>query len=131
MTLIITEGFGELPMSPRALKLLSGLAGQRASINGATQVRAGAVRPEVIVSLAGTGAAGQSSPGEDSSQSILQKGSRVRIIRYPWFGKQGTVEDLPSQRIRLETGTLSRVAVVKLEDGDSITASRANLELIG
>ena len=48
MTLIITEGFGVLPMNRRIAQLLAASEGARCSINGATQVRAGAVRPEIV-----------------------------------------------------------------------------------
>jgi hypothetical protein len=44
-TIIVTEGFGELAISPRIVDLLQSLEGETASINGATQVRAGALQP--------------------------------------------------------------------------------------
>ncbi|MBX3328620.1 MAG: hypothetical protein KF682_22325, partial [Nitrospira sp.] len=45
-TLILTEGFGTIPMAAKTFKLLSTHAGQKASISGATQIRAGVIRPE-------------------------------------------------------------------------------------
>ena len=43
-TLILTEGFGTIPMAPKTFALLSAHAGQKASISGATQIRAGVIR---------------------------------------------------------------------------------------
>jgi hypothetical protein len=40
-TLILTEGFGKLPMSETAFKILKENEGKTAAVNGATQVRAG------------------------------------------------------------------------------------------
>ena len=48
-TLVVTEGFGDLAMAERTFALLRGCAGMRASVNGATQIRAGVLRPEIII----------------------------------------------------------------------------------
>ena len=48
-TLILTEGFGAIPMAGKTFALLSAHAGQPASISGATQIRAGVIRPEIII----------------------------------------------------------------------------------
>lgn len=50
-TLIVTEGFGRIPMAKRTFDLLTAKAGQQASCSGATQIRAGVIRPEVIIPL--------------------------------------------------------------------------------
>ena len=49
VTVIITEGFGRMRMADRTFGLLKKLSGYKASINGATQIRAGVMRPEIIV----------------------------------------------------------------------------------
>ena len=56
-TLILTEGFGTIPMAPKTFALLSAHAGQKASISGATQIRAGVIRPEIIIPHSGAAAA--------------------------------------------------------------------------
>jgi hypothetical protein len=53
ITLMITEGFGKLPMAKRTFELFLELNGKKASMNGATQIRAGVIRPEVIVAIPG------------------------------------------------------------------------------
>ena len=124
-TLIVTEGFGELAMSERTFALLEKLEGREASVNGATQVRAGAVRPEVFVPL-------ECSSEEASGISFeLIVGSRVRLIRTPHFGLTGDVAALPEAPERIETGALVRVARVRLAGGEEVTVPRANIELSG
>ncbi len=126
MTLILTEGFGQLPMARRTWDLLQSLEGQLASIDGATQIRAGVIRPEVIV----TGQAAGDETAEPESEQILQVGSRIRVIRAPHFGALGRVTGLPAELTEIETESAVRIAMVKLDDGSEVRVPRANLEII-
>jgi hypothetical protein len=125
MTIIITEGFGELPFSARVHELLSQFQNSPISINGATQVRAGAIRPEVIV-VHSEAVEGAKSP----VQVGLSVGANVRLIRFPYFGKTGTISDLPVVPEKIETGAEVRVLRVKLSNGEVVTVPRANAEII-
>ncbi len=49
ITVVLTEGFGEIDMAERTWKLLAARAGAKTSLSGATQIRAGVIRPEIIV----------------------------------------------------------------------------------
>ncbi|MEE8417546.1 MAG: hypothetical protein V3S06_02685, partial [candidate division Zixibacteria bacterium] len=49
ITLVVTEGFGEIMMAGKTFELLKDHEGQEACINGATQIRAGVIRPEVVI----------------------------------------------------------------------------------
>jgi hypothetical protein len=126
MALILTEGFGELPMAQRTWDLLASLEGQLASINGATQIRAGVIRPELIVTR--EGAPVQQAPPEP--EHLLQPGSRVRLIRAPHFGRLGRVTALPVELTEIETESNVRVAMVALDAGGEVRVPRANLEII-
>jgi biotin carboxyl carrier protein len=129
LTLIITEGFGDIAMAERTFRLLVSRAGQAAACNGATQIRAGVIRPEVIVPRAV--AAGPAQTGsETSSGGVLELGAPIRVIRDPYFGLLGTVAGLPPEPQWLASGAKARVAEVKLADGRSILVPRANLELV-
>jgi len=131
LTLILTEGFGVLSMAERTWRLLSGLEGRQASINGATQIRAGVIRPEIIVALdqveVRTCAAGSE---EASVEQELVIGARVRVIREPHFGALGNVAALPPELRRIETEAQLRVAELRLDSGETVTVPRANLEII-
>jgi hypothetical protein len=136
MTLIITEGFGSLVMNERIVTVLRSAEGARASINGATQVRAGAQRPEIITKVTEPNTEQHKNYGADvvnpSAEQAggLEVGSRVRIIRVPYFGMWGYVTALPKELVTIETGALARVAKVALEsDRREVIVPRANIEL--
>jgi len=125
VTLILTEGFGQLPMAERTFALLHRLQGCEASVNGATQIRAGVIRPEIIVPHADDAPAHERAEAD----SALTVGSRVRLIREPYFGRFATITALPAELHAIETEATVRVAEVDL-DGDRVLVPRANLEII-
>lgn len=128
LTLVITEGFGPIRMADRTWKLLHQNAGRRASISGATQIRAGVIRPEVIIPhLEKTPADSSAAAGAGMGFEI---GAPVRIIREPNFGSLATVVALPVGLTEIPTGAKVRVADIELENGSRMTIPRANLELI-
>ena len=51
LTLIVTEGFGDIAMAARTFDLITSHAGREASVNGTTQIRAGVLRPEIVIPL--------------------------------------------------------------------------------
>jgi hypothetical protein len=129
ITVIVTEGFGRIKMADGTFRLLKSRQGRKASIHGATQIRAGVIRPEVVIPLDGLEAApGQE--GEGPGAGELTTGSLVRVIRQPHFGRLGTVTGLPPELQKLETEAMVRVLEVELEDGRRVILPRANVELI-
>ncbi|MCB0352932.1 MAG: hypothetical protein KDD64_05380 [Bdellovibrionales bacterium] len=130
MTVIITEGFGRLAFSERAEAVLSRLSGQTASITGKTQVRAGAVRPEIIIPHEFAEKASEDHQEKLTTRGGLEVGASIRIIRVPYFGKKATVLDLPHAEAVIETGAKTRILTARLEDGTEVTVPRANVELL-
>lgn len=129
ITVVITEGFGEIGMARRTFELLASRAGRKASVNGATQIRAGVMRPEILIPLAG----GETDGPEEANRTesgVLELGTPIRVIRDPYFGYIGTVAALPEAPQVLGSGSKSRVLDVALESGDTVTVPRANVELI-
>jgi hypothetical protein len=131
LTLILTEGFGQIAMAERTFKLLASREGADASVNGATQIRAGVMRPEIVIPLAG-GSPAEATLGEHAGGPVgyLEIGAPVRIIRDPYFGMIGTVSGLPSELMTLESGSKARVLAVKFTSGEGAIIPRANVELI-
>lgn len=128
LTIVITEGFGEIAMAERTFRLLSSHEGVQAVVNGATQIRAGVLRPEVIIPLTGARKADES--GSVNRDGLLEIGRPVRIIRDPYFGLIGAVSGLPPEPQVLGSGSKARVLEVKLESGQQVVIPRANVELI-
>jgi len=126
-TVIITEGFGQMKMADKTFSLLKDLAGWNASINGATQIRAGVMRPEIIVPefKPKHAAVAQGSLAEG-----MVPGTPIRVIREPYFGLLGEVVDLPPELQIIETGAHVRILRAKLADGRTVTIPRANVEII-
>ncbi len=127
ISVIVTEGFGKMRMAERTFKLLKKLDGQLASFSGATQIRAGVIRPEIIVT--------REKPIKTITKMSLEEGLKigmmVRIIREPYFGKIGKVTNLPVELTKIETESKVRILEVELEEEKKrVMVPRANVEII-
>ncbi len=126
-SLIVTEGYGNIKMSERTFDLLKKHNGEFVSVNGATQIRAGVIRPEIVIPL------DKKKIPDDNNRTEgnlgIQKGSLVRVIRAPYFGKIGEVVDLPSELQKMESETMVRVANVQIND-ETFVVPRSNLEML-
>ena len=129
LTVVLTEGFGRIPIAARTFELLKKLEGLRASASGATQIRAGVLRPEIIVPLEG--------PVRETVEQVtprqadgLRAGDRVRAIRRPYFGLIGEVEELVAEPVKIETEATVRVLRMRTDRDETITVPRANVEII-
>jgi hypothetical protein len=127
LSLVLTEGFGETPMRAQTFDLLAERDGHRASVNGATQIRAGVIRPEVVVPEPGA-----TWEARDESKTVgLAVGSPVRLIRPPTLGELAEIVELPEEPVEIPTEARVRVARVRLErTGEVLTVPRANMETI-
>jgi len=127
LTLILTEGFGHINMAHRTFDLLKKNEGQKASCSGATQIRAGVMRPEIIIAKKDV----THHIEEEKDVVPLQIDAQVRIIREPHFGEIGRVTELPPELTALESGAKVRILKVKLEEtGEEVMLPRANIEMI-
>lgn len=126
-SLVLTEGYGEIRMGSRTFDLLKEHHGKFTSINGATQIRAGVIRPEIVIPLDP-----EDIKGDVHAVQInegIQAGSLVRVIRAPYFGRIGTVVSLPPELQKMESETMVRVAEIKIDD-KVMVIPRANLEMV-
>ena len=125
--LIVTEGFGRIAMAEGTYELLKANEGRRASANGATQIRAGVLRPEIIIPRPEDEGEAEE---EERPAAGLTVGSPVRIIREPGFGRIGRVRSLPTGVHQIETEAKVRVVEVEFPDGQAAIVPRANVEAI-
>jgi hypothetical protein len=130
ITVIVTEGFGDISMAARTWRLLADKAGRLASVNGATQIRAGVMRPEILVPLEPGENEGEIDPALAHESGVLEIGTTVRVIRDPYFGLLGQVTALPAEPAVLGSGSKARVLEVRFPDGGTAVVPRANVELI-
>jgi hypothetical protein len=128
-TLVLTEGFGHIPMAKKTFDLLRGLSGRKASISGATQIRAGVIRPEIIVPRGS-----EESISRADLPAQVKEGARigdpVRVIREPYFGRIGEVVALPADLAMIPTESHLRVMEIQFADGARVVVPRANVEII-
>ncbi len=126
LTVIVTEGFGRISMAGKTFSVLKEREGEEASVSGATQIRAGVLRPEIIIP---TRAEGTDSPVQKEAEG-MQIGDPIRVIRQPYFGRIGAVAGLPPELQTVESETKVRVLEVRFEDGATAIVPRANVEII-
>jgi transcription antitermination factor NusG len=129
ITLVVTEGFGAIAMADRTFRLLQQRDGRTASVNGATQIRAGVMRPEIIVPLTPAEIASTETKAKQHAPG-LQIGDVVRIIRQPYFGSLGKVVELPAPLQALESESRARVLVLEIDGVGRWVVARANVEAI-
>ena len=127
LTLILTEGFGTISMAAKTFSLLAKYAGRHASVSGATQIRAGVIRPEIIIPAQGDAQTAMRAAAEPAG---IQVGAQVRIIRDPLFGRIGQVAALPTDLRQIETESHVRVLEVAFPDKSRAVIPRANVEII-
>ena len=128
LTLILTEGFGKMAMAKKTFIFLKNFEGKLTCINGATQIRAGVIRPEIIIPIEET--SGDLGEDEELHLEGLRPGLPVRVIGPPYFGAIGHIVSLPVELQTVETESHVRVLEAELEDGRRVTVPRANVEMI-
>jgi len=128
LTLVMTEGFGSINMADKTFGLLKQREGAKTSISGATQIRAGVIRPEVIIPALDRKPVTES---EHEQENVgTQSGDPVRCIRDPYFGRIGSVKRLIPELTVVESETKVRVLEVEFDGGEVVVVPRANIEMI-
>ena len=123
---LITEGFGVLPMNSAAYGLLTSNVGRDVAIDARPPAdRYSFQRPEIVIPL-------PPSRQADFPEDVipLAAGVRVRILRAPFHGAVGVVRDLPAKAADFASGLLARSANVEIEGLGNRMIPLANLEVI-
>ncbi len=113
LVVMVTEGFGNRPMSQPLFDLLASYAGKEALVEGATHLWGAAQQPRVVIPLT-TRAAGVSI---DAPRPTVRPGAVVRALHQPYLGQTGQVRTLSLTPQRLPSRVRTQVAEVMLEDG--------------
>ncbi|MCX7758265.1 MAG: hypothetical protein N2169_01425 [bacterium] len=130
ITFVITEGFGKISMAEKTFELLKNSDGRVVSISGATQIRAGVIRPEIIIPYLDE-IQSISDIKEESISTSLEVGAYVRVIREPYFGKIAVITELIEEPYTIYTESKVRVAKIRmLDNNEEIIYPRANIEII-
>jgi len=123
--LLITEGFGELPMNTAAFQILRSNVGRDVAVDATPMEPYKANRPEVIIPLP------SNAPVELPNDVIpINRGIRVRILRAPHRGKVGKVREMLPRASIYPSGVRAVSAKIELEQGGVISVPVDNLDVI-
>jgi len=124
--IIVTDGFGSLPMNSAAYKLLSTNAKREVTVNAEAYDRYSGARPELIISLPAT-----NNPPAPREVETFVRGLQVRMRRPPALGMIGSIISIKPGLTTLLSGLRAPAAEVKLENGETVVAPLVNLEVVG
>jgi hypothetical protein len=126
---VVTEGIGDIPMSPPIFQLLATNNGREAALSGRVQPRWPTLRPEVIIPVPAERMSASSSRRSQPG-TPLSVGDQVRVVRAPYIGAVGKVLALPEQVRQIETGARVHGAEVDLGQGEPVFVPLLNLEVL-
>lgn len=124
--ILVTDGFGAMPMNSAAYRLLTSNAKREATLNAEVYDRFSGARPEVIIPLP----ISQDPPVPDDAQSFTP-GQTVRMRRPPATGAVGTIVALKPGLTALPSGLRAPAASVRLEGGETVVVPLVNMEVVG
>jgi len=123
--IIVTDGFGALPMNSAAYKLLSTNAKREVTVNAEAYDRYSGARPEVIITLPAT------NPPDLREVETFVEGLQIRMRRPPALGMIGKIVSIKPGLTTLLSGLRAPAAEVKLENGETVVVPLVNLEVVG
>lgn len=123
---ILTDGFGAMPMNSAAFRLLTTNNKREATVNAEHFDRYSGNRPEVIIPLPVS-----TEPPEPNNFEAFSVGQTVRLRRPPNAGMIGSLSSLPAGLSTLPTGLRAPAAEIKLENGETLLVPLVNLEVVG
>ena len=124
--IIVTDGFGPLPMNSAAYKLLSTNVKRDVTVNAEAYDRYSGARPEIIISLPTSAA-----PPAPREVETFAPGLQVRMRRPPALGMIGSIVAMKPGLTMLLSGLRAPAAEVKLENGEMVIVPLVNLEVVG
>ena len=124
--IVVTDGFGPMPMNSAAYRLLSTNAKRDVILNAEAYNRYTGARPEVIIPLPIS-----SEPPSSPEIMAFAPGQQIRMRRPPFMGSIGSIEMLRPGLTTLPSGLRAPAADVKLENGEIVVVPLVNLEVVG
>ena len=124
--IMVTEGFGSMPMNSAAYKLLSTNAKREVTVNAEIFDRYSGAKPEVIIPLPIS-----ADPPTPREVETFASGLQVRMRRPPFMGMIGSIVSIKPGLSLLPSGLRASAAEVKLENNETVIAPLVNLEVVG
>lgn len=124
--ILVTDGFGSLPMNSAAYKLLSTNAKREVALNAEAFDRYTGARPEIVIPLPTS-----SQPPAPNEVETFAPGSQVRMRRPPAMGMVGSIVSIKPGLTTLPSGLRAQAAEVKLENNETVLVPLVNMEVVG
>ncbi|MEW5941051.1 MAG: hypothetical protein AB1750_15395 [Chloroflexota bacterium] len=124
--ILLTEGFGALPMSAPAYRLLTTNAKRDTTVNAEAFDRYSGARPEAIIPLPFT-----QEPPIPEDATAFAAGQQVRLRAAPHRGQIGVLVAERPGLSALPNGLRAHCADVRLENGAAVLIPLVNLEVVG
>lgn len=124
--IMVTDGFGAMPMNSAAFKLLSTNTKRDVTVNAEVYDRYSGARPEAIIPLPIT----TELPVPREVQTFTV-GLQVRMRRPPALGMIGSIVAVKPGLTMLASGLRAAAAEVQLENGETVVVPLVNLEVVG
>ena len=129
--IMLINGFTK-PITGRVFKQIALLDGQQAALDAATQIRAGIIRPELLIALADEEIDLAENYNNLYMESAgLYEGAKVVILREPHPGEEGMLQKISSTREETPAGTLTTLATVLLDNGKTVQVPVFNCRVLG
>lgn len=100
---MVVDGFGLIKPSDKLIRFLEKAIDKDCSLSGQVQIRAGAIRPELIVHEADLGKVMETEAQEEE----LKEGSEVRVVRGSHIGEVGILQSFTSTQVEFPSGIRS------------------------
>ena len=123
--IMLTDGFGSMPMNSLAHKLLTTNAKRDVTLNAENYDRYKGTRPEAIIPLPIS-----QEPDEPVDLEVFAAGQQVRMRRPPAMGSIASIVSIRPGLTLLPSGLRAPAADVKLENGETVVAPLVNLEVV-
>ncbi len=124
--IMVTDGFGSLPMNSAAHKLLSTNSKRDVVVNAENFDRYSGARPETIIPLPVS-----TDPSAPHEVETFVSGLQIRMRRPPFMGMIGSIVSMKPGLSLFPSGLRAPAAEVKLENNETILVPLVNLEVVG
>ncbi len=124
LPILLTDGFGNLPMNAAAFEFLSTSDGREASVNAHPYNFYRGTRPEVFLPLPSPGKLMPPMPRELSPDDM------VKVVTAPYQGQIGYVVRVLSEPHKFSNGIRAAAAVIRFSEDKQTIIPIANLQII-
>ena len=123
-----------MKFNPRVMEIFEKNINNQVSINGVTQIRAGAIRPEIIIFDSTDNIKKRLDENVNSKKDITNGGicvgTKIKVLKDPFFGHFGIVTKIINDEVTFESGVICRALQIKLENAEITLVPKANIEVI-